>query len=261
MSSKQSGVNAVETAIQILAALARSQRPQMLKDIARLADMHPAKVHRYLVSMIRQDMVHQDSETGLYGWGPRALDIGMAALRSVSFIRVAAKEAAALRDKTEVTVAVAVWGTYGATHVLVEESHRDIVTKSQYGSVLPLLTSATGRVFAAFLPASATRLIIATEIKDLTRRYGSETTCQSEVDAILANVRANEIAQALGDYWPGIHALCCPVFDHNESIVGALTVLAPAGQFDPDIDGPVAQALREAAQRVSDSLGRAKMMP
>jgi DNA-binding IclR family transcriptional regulator len=255
MAREQAGVKAVETAIRILVALTGTERPQMLKDIARRAKMHPAKVHRYLVSFIRQGMVQQNADTGFYMWGPLALDIGTAALRSVSLIRVAAEEASTLRDKAEVTVAVAVWGTHGATHVLVEEARKTVVTKSQLGSVLPLLTSATGRVFAAYLPVSSTKAMIDAELKELKKHDGKRVRSREYYERLLSEVRKNGISRALGDFSPGIHALCCPVLDHKDAIVGAITVLAPAGEFDPDVRGPVARLLRQATARISHALG------
>lgn len=259
MRGKVSGVKSVDTATRLLVALAGTEQPQMLKDIARRANMHPAKAHRYLVSFVRQGMVRQDPNTGFYMWGPLALDIGAAALRSVSFIRVAAEEASTLRDKTNITVAVAVWGTHGATHVLVEEARKSVVTKSQLGSVLPLLTSATGRVFAAYLPSSSTKQLLEAEFNELKKRQGSRARSRTYYDHILAAVRQNGVAQALGDYSPGIHALCCPVVDHKNAIVGAITVLAPAGEFDPDIKGPVAQLLKQTSVRISEALGRKRV--
>jgi DNA-binding IclR family transcriptional regulator len=255
MIRRQAGVNAVETAIRILVALAGAERPQMLKDIARRASMHPAKVHRYLVSFIRQGMVRQDTNTGFYMWGPLALDIGTAALRSVSFIRVAPEEASALRDKAGVTVAVAVWGTHGATTVLVEEARKTVVTKSQLGSILPLLTSATGRVFAAYLPAASTKIMIEAELKELKKHHGKRVRSRKYYERLLSEVRRNGIGRALGDFSPGIHALCCPVLDHKDTIVGAIAVLAPAGEFDPDVHGPIARLLRQATARISNALG------
>ncbi len=253
---KIGGVKAVDTATRLLVALTGSEQPRMLKEIAHRANLHPAKVHRYLVSFVRQGMVRQDPTSGLYTWGPLALEIGAAALRSVSFIRIAAVEASFVRDKANATVAVAVWGTHGATHVLVEEARKSVVTKSQLGSVLPLLTSATGRAFAAYLPSSATKGMIEDELKKMKKLFGKKARTRSYYERIFATVRENGIAQALGDYSPGIHALSCPVFDHNDSIAGVLTALAPAGEFDPAVTGPVAQMLKDASGRVSTDLGR-----
>ena len=42
----------------------------MLKDIARVMQMHPAKCHRYLVSLIRKNYARKLSD-GRYGLGDR----------------------------------------------------------------------------------------------------------------------------------------------------------------------------------------------
>lgn len=250
------GVKAVETAVRVLVALTGAEQPQMLTDIARRARMHPAKVHRYLASFIKQGIVSKDEDSGLYIWGPLALDIGAAAFRSVSFIRIAADEAARLRDQLGATVAIAVWGTYGATHVVVEEARKSVVTKSQLGSVLPLLTSATGRVFAAYLPSTATQDLLEAEYKELKKKFGAKVRSRTEFNHIIKHVRTQGISQVLGDYSPGIHALSSPVFDHKDAIVGALTVLAPAGDFDASETGASAAMLQKVTEKISQDLGR-----
>ena len=46
----QRGIQSVEVGGQLLKALAHHGRPMALKDLARAADMTPAKAHPYLVS-------------------------------------------------------------------------------------------------------------------------------------------------------------------------------------------------------------------
>ncbi len=47
-----------------------------LKDLAREAEMSPAKAHPYLVSFSRLGLIEQDRASGHYLLGPLALQLG-----------------------------------------------------------------------------------------------------------------------------------------------------------------------------------------
>ena len=53
------------------------------------------------------------------------------------------------------TLALAVWGNHGPTIVHWEESPQAVTANLRLGDVMPLLSSATGRCFAAYMPPEA----------------------------------------------------------------------------------------------------------
>jgi hypothetical protein len=61
-----------------------------------------------------------------------------------------------LRDELGFTVGLAVWGAAGPTFVRFEETNDALIISGRPGSVMPVLTSSTGRVFGAYLPRSIT---------------------------------------------------------------------------------------------------------
>jgi DNA-binding IclR family transcriptional regulator len=254
-SDHQAGVKAVETAARLLVAMRDGSGRDMLKDIAARADMHPAKAHRYLLSLIRAGIIKKEEASGLYAWGPLAIDIGAAAIRTTSFVRSGANEAISLRDKLEVNVALAVWGTFGPTHIYEEDANRAIITRSQIGSVLPLLNSATGRAFAAF---DRTPVVVEAIQKEITAKSDSvaeQSRIRREFDALCAKTREVGLGQAIGDYHRGVISLSCPVFDYRSVMIGAMTILSHQGDFDPSVDGPAARALKDSGLKVSRELG------
>ena len=71
----QNGVQSLEIGLSILDILIDHHEPMMLKDIAQSMGMHPAKMHRYLVSLIRKDYARKLSD-GRYGLGNRGNTLG-----------------------------------------------------------------------------------------------------------------------------------------------------------------------------------------
>src|SRR6516164_669633 len=162
---QRAGIQSVEVAARILRALAEAGQPLPLKDLARLAHMPPGKVHRYLVSLTRTELVTQDESSGHYGIGPTAIALGLVGLRNVDVVRTATTLLPSLRDEIKETVLLAIWSPQGPVVFALEESRRSVYMNLRVGSILPLLQSATGRVFAAFLPSDLTASILSTEMR------------------------------------------------------------------------------------------------
>lgn len=246
---EQAGVQSIETGMRLLLALAETTHAQPLKALAEASAMPAAKAHRYLVSFIRMQFVERDQATSGYRLGPASVQVGLAAIASLNLVRLAAPELRLLRDTLGLTVALAVWGTYGPTYVLVEEPIRTIAIDSKPGTVLPLSGTATGRVFAAFLPNHLTAALLQREI-------GSAPSPRHDAFAtLLAKVRNVGFAWSHGEHTPHIYGMSAPLFDHQAQLRGALTIIGGKGEFETAPDGPVAIALRQSALRLSRSMG------
>src|SRR5580765_8943861 len=158
------GVKSVEVAGRILDHLARAQTPVALRELAVAGGMSPGKVHRYLASFLASGLARQDSDTRQYALGPLAMRLGLAALNSYQPLRDAMALQHELRDRIDETMVLSVWGAQGPTIVNVAESSQPIIMTMRIGAVLPILATATGLAFAAFLPRHFTEPLIRTEL-------------------------------------------------------------------------------------------------
>ncbi|MBX3684502.1 MAG: IclR family transcriptional regulator [Rhodocyclaceae bacterium] len=251
------GIQSIEVGGTLLQALVRNGAPMMLRDLAKEAGMPPAKAHPYLVSFGKLGLIEQDALTGRYGLGPFALQMGLAALHGVDPLRVALTEIAPLADEIQLNVAVAVWGNHGPTIVRIEECSKPIHVNMRPGTVMtPLMASATGRLFAAFLPDRITRPIIEAELSRLVLTdQPAPRASRKLADEMLAEVRRHGLARALGNPIPGINAFSAPVFDSGGNIALCITAMGPAGTFETEWDSPTASKLLGCAQEISRRLG------
>lgn len=249
------GVQALETGLSVLDAFAGFVRPAMLKDIAHAAAMHPAKAHRYLVSFIKFGYVEQDAH-GRYSLGRNALRMGLAGLAQVDAIRLVTPLLDELSGTVGETVLAAVWGNRGPTVVQWRDSPHPVTVNVRPGSVMPLLASATGRVFTAFLDPALTATLVADELKARkTAKLRRFPDSAKDVRELVRTVRDAHLGQVAGDLVPGINSVSAPVFDHDGRLVLAITALGNDAIFDADPAGPIADAVREAARALSERLG------
>ncbi|WP_421073881.1 IclR family transcriptional regulator [Paraburkholderia sp. A2WS-5] len=252
----RSGIQSIEVGFRLLEVLTNEPRAMMLRDLAQRAGMSPAKAHRYLVSFMRLGVVAQDPLSGRYELGGFALQLGLARLARVDGVKLARIALAELRDALDITVGIAVWGNQGPTVVHWMESSHPAKASLKLGDVMPMLSSATGLLFAAYLPRSKTGPMIERELGSA-QHYVSGSTPRSheELERALAEVREHGAARVEGMLLPTIHAFCTPVFDATGDLALGLIALGHEGAFDIAWNGVVDTALRACAQKLSYELG------
>ncbi|MEO8009330.1 MAG: IclR family transcriptional regulator C-terminal domain-containing protein [Betaproteobacteria bacterium] len=158
-----------------------------------------------------------------------------------------------LARETGQSVALAVWGNFGATIVRLEEPVQPLHVNLRTGTVMSLGHTATGRLFAAYMP----RRVVEPLLSDDLARWQAVPLTQAALDLALADIRKHGLSRTLGHPIPGIDALCAPVFDSVGHIVLGILVMGPSATFDSNWDGAVAKPLLRCALEVSRRTGRA----
>lgn len=252
------GIQSVEVGARLLKVLAEHNRAMMLKDLARKAEMAPAKAHRYLASYIRCGLVSQDRYTGHYDLGAFALELGLSSLARLDIIKAADPILEGLCEKISETVALAVWGTHGATIIRMFEPMTTITVSLRPGAVMPLTNSATGRCFAVFCSRPAVRRVLDAEIRaQIDAAPESAESLRKKLDHLFNEIRAHRVSRASGSLTLGINGFSAPVFDYAGDMVAALTTLGAVEHFDESWSSPIANELRLAAALLSRQIGYA----
>jgi DNA-binding IclR family transcriptional regulator len=184
-----------------------------------------------------------------------------------------------LAVSTGMSVAMAVLGPLGPTVVRLEESARPLHVSLRVGTVMSLVNTAIGRVFAAHVAddvragllaqdhlrlagADAAEIFTATAVKDSTTGVARDADAAPGPAPLvkayaqrLAQIRMDDIDTALSRPVPGIDTLAAPVFDHTGSICVVLALMGPSGSFDSAPAGQPARTLRAATARLSRRFG------
>lgn len=245
-------VRSAEVGTDILKALAELSPATSLSRLAEHVGMPASKVHRYLQALIASGFAVQDASTNHYSLGREALRVGLAALDSMDVLKSAAAPLAELRDVLNETCFLAVWGNRGATVVQVEQAVRAVTVVTQVGSVLPLLGSSTGLVFAAFLPE---REVAELREEELAGRADHPLADPAAYAVLLEGIRARGLHAIHGLLMPGVEALSAPVFDARGRVAAVLTVVGPASIFQAEEQGPAAERLLATTRAISWRMG------
>jgi DNA-binding IclR family transcriptional regulator len=253
----QLGIQSIEMGMRLMGVLtehAFDNPAPMLKTLAAEAGMPAAKAHRYMVSLVRSELVERDTATGRYRLGPMARLIGLRAIQSLDVIKISHTHLPTYCAELGFSVGVAIWSYNGPTIVAVEETAQPVTIGTRIGQVLPIIHSATGQVFGAYLPRTITQNLIKKEVLALKKR-GGPLMSNLDIDKLFEVVRASGVGATEGGLNPTINAVSAPIFDHRGGLVAAITTLGAAGEFDAARDGPIASQIKSMAATLSHELG------
>jgi len=248
-------VQSAEIGLAVLHKLAMMGGAASITALSAELEENPAKVHRYLVSLVQSGFVYQDPGSSRYVLGPQSIFVGLIAQRQAQPLRAATAELAALLDELNVTCFVALMGEKGPMIMRWDDPRELVTVNVRAGSVLPLLWSATGRVFAAYAPSPQVDQLMREELRSASAAHRQEIGTLKDARRIIDTVRQHGVATVDGTLLAGISGLAVPVLSVDGRAVAALAALGVSGNFDVSLEGPIAQALRAAGVRASRKLG------
>ena len=252
---RRRGVDAVETAGAVLAAILREGGSARLKRIAERSGISPPKVHRYLVSLVACGLVQKDRDGIGYRFGLLARGIGLSASADGDLVEAVAPAVLAFSEEHGLTCGIA---RFAAGEVRVQRwivPSRDFAITPRPGAAhrMEITSSVTGRLFGAFLPAAIVRPLAEAELAAEGGTARPDALARAERD--FAAIRAAGLASGAGPRVPGINALGVPVLGPSGAILVGLTLIGHESHVAADPGTPLARAFRDLAERLGRFLG------
>lgn len=252
-SPARQGIQSVELAMTVLQALEEGRGPMSLTQISAASGMQPSKVHRYLVSLARVGLVAQSPSSGRYDMGPAMRRLGVESLRRMDEVALVSEHLPGLRDSTSHAVNLSVWGDHGPVVVRWEYGAHALPITVRVGATMPLLTSAMGGAFLAYLPEQLTTPVLCEQLEVETL----DASSRERVDGIKTGVLREGVANTVGGVIPGITSVAAPVFTAGESFPLVVTLVMPArGVTEQDVARLSAELL-DSTRAMSEVLGHA----
>ncbi|HTK34047.1 MAG TPA: IclR family transcriptional regulator [Caulobacteraceae bacterium] len=248
LGAKRRGINSVEQGVAVLQAVVDLKKAASLKEIAEQAGMESSQTHRYVSSLVNCGMLRQDAATGRYDLGPTALRTGIAALSRHDALTRAEETARDFSNSSGATTLVSVWASGGPTVIRWNPGSPPVYTMLTIGSVLPVATSSTGKVFLAFLPeaqlapvllAEGHKLPLAKDPSLLKERERMRTTFLCDIDSPLVR---------------GLRVFAAPILGVNDALVAVVTAFVPES-VPRKLDEGYRRGLLAACAKATSDLG------
>lgn len=228
-------------------------RPELgLSEVARLAGLDKATVHRMLSTLAKHGFVEQDIHSKLYRLG--AAPLRYARIRESSFPTAALIEPILqqLAADTGETCHASLIAGGGLATVGVVAGRKALHVTLDAGERLPYHATASGIVCLAFLSDRQRQAILGRKLST----YTEQTMINPEqVQQAVLKARAAGYAVADQTYEADVYGIAAPIFDAGGHACGAVAVATPAARMTREMRNHIVQRVLSAAIRVTESLG------
>ncbi len=238
--------------LRLIEALAYSDGPRGVTELAAELELTKSNVHRLLTTLSMHGYVRQDPRHSGYELTTKIWELGSQVIRRIdltSVARPAMERLAALTGETEHL------STLDETDVVyldkIESSHH-IRAHTHVGQRAPAYTMATGKAMLAQMPDSYLERF----------RYKLEAftpTTITTMDALYRSVdevrRAGFAQVPHGEWREGIAACACAVLGPQGDLAGAVGVSGPDLRMTQETLDAFAPQVVEAARKISAALG------
>lgn len=246
-------IKSVKKAIAILRVLAESRNPLAIGELAAKLRMTPSTVSRMVATLVEEGLVEQERETGRCYLGLGLHILGNAALGKRELDRASYPWMLDLAERFNETVNLSKLHHGRVVYLRGTTSEELLRAEVQLGAVLPVHCTAPGKVLVAWRPEDEVVGIL--KVRGMERYTPNTITTVGAFLRELEEIRRTGIAYDNEELSVGLKGVGAPIRDHTGQVVAALSIGAPAYRLAGEKLVAVEEALREAADAISRTMG------
>ena len=196
-------------------------------EISKRLEYSQSKTYRLVRTLIKYNLVEENSGTAQYRLGLGALRLGLLAQQNFKLSWIARPLMKELSSLTKETVLLtAVNGTKGIVLDRVESEEPIRYSLFQPGATIPLHCGASSKILMAYLPEEDLDRIIT---RERLKRYTPNTiTDVKQLKAHLREIRERGYAFSDQEVDQGVRAIAVPILSGTGELVAGLSVAGPA---------------------------------
>jgi IclR family acetate operon transcriptional repressor len=247
------GHRSANRVVDILELVAARRDMLPLREISAQLEVPKSSLLPLLRALTARRYLDQ-SQTGEYRLGARALELGAGAARHVDLVEVAHRALVGLMRRTGETAFLGVLAADGLAMVYVDkvESEHVIRYAAGVGDRRPLHATSSGKALLAFLPAEQRERTV--KAIALARHTERTVTTVTALRATLAEIQRAGVCVSVDEFVLGAAGVTAPIFDRQGRVAAVCTVGGPTDRVRPRVRALTAEVKRTAAA-ISAQLG------
>lgn len=246
-------MSTIGKALSLLNFFTENRLEIRLSEMAKLANMDKATVHRHLTELKNAGILEQIGNDRLYRMGPEVLRLANLRESAVPLLEVAKSILQQLsKDRSETThlsllkndVLVTVAYSYSRAHAMAimmgdNDSH-------------PLHATSSGLAVLAYSTPEFINQILEGPLQKYTQ---NTLTDPNQIRELLQDVRQKGFSESIGGFEDNTHSIASPVFNQAGRTIGAISVTAPALRVGAPEREATSKAVMQAAQDLTRQTG------
>lgn len=250
--SNRDYVNSFARGLEVIRAFTRSKPKMTLSEIARTTGMTRATVRRFLLTLVREGYAETDGK--YFSLKPKVLELGYAALSSLSFLDVVQPIMIRLSDKLKESCFAAVLDGQDVVYIArANPPNRFVSIDLGVGSRAPAHCVSTGRVLVAALPEEQQLEYL--EKATLTKFTPHTVTSKVKLRSLIEDARVKGWSTCDQELEIGLRSISVPIRNKSNQVIAALNIACPSSRITPeDMHTKILLELQSASQAITASL-------
>jgi DNA-binding IclR family transcriptional regulator len=240
--------NTLVKGLQVLEALARSERALGVSELALMLDLSKSNVHRLLQALVDLRYVVKNETTAEYSASLKLWELGNRVSLRVAVRHAAQTPMAELLLATRESVHLAVLEGHEVLYIHKLDSPQPVRAYFEIGGRAPAHCVATGKAMLAWQPEATLKQFAASGLQ----RYTAATIVDAD-DFLreMERVRHQGYAVNRGEWRDSVWAIGAPIRDSAGTVVAAVGISGPSSRIKPAQIRLLAHLVRKAADDVS----------
>lgn len=250
MANSGSGESVVDRIVKLLSAFERSTPVLTMSELSRATDLPTSTTHRLATELLDAGFLDRDAE-GRFGIGVKMWELAARSNPVEEFRRRGLPVLEGIHEAVRQHVSLAIPSFEDFTVLYLERLDKlgAAVNLAEVAGRLDMHSTSAGLCMVAHAPHRIQAELLARPLAKSTPR--TETN-PGRIRAHLAQIRDRGFARLAGDLVKENAAYAVPVFGRGNEVIGAITVVTPLADEDPQLIIPV---LVSAGRSLSRSMG------
>ncbi len=220
---------AIDKAVQIFDFLAQHSG-STFSQIYQGVNLPKSTTSSLLASLLVHGLLRQ--EQNKYYLGIRLYEFGSKAEEDMDIKKIALEPLTQLRDQTHLTCHLGVQEGFAAIYLTKLESPSAVVIRTWVGKKLSLYSSGLGKALLAWLPDEQVDILFPEE--QLKTHTATTIATKTQLKQQLQEIRQQGWAFDNGEDSEGIYCVAVPIFDKQQRVVAAISLVGVAFQISAD---------------------------
>ena len=246
-------VQSVDRTLTILEVLSDYNEGLGITEISKLIDLHKSTVYRLLGTLIYKGYVIQDMFSNKYKLSLKLYELGSKRVSSMDILKSSKSYTEKLMKRVNEVVHLVIRDENDIVYIDKVEADNTIRMASTIGRRSPLYCTSVGKAILAYLPEEEVKQIWEnSKIEKLTEYTITDfNVFQKE----LGEIKEKGYAIDNEENEMGVRCIGAPVFNHNGSIEGAISISGPAIRVTKEKIEEFANEVKKYASLISKELG------
>lgn len=242
--------NSLTNALTILKSFSMDNPEQGVTEIAENLNIGKSTVHRLLLSLGSEGFVYKDPNSNRYSLGTSLLSLTTIVNSQLPIVNESIPILNVLTERTGETSHLGILEGKYVIYLQKIESDNPVKLSTHFGMRQPIHATSIGQIILAYQNEKTINKLIPENLEKFTDKT---ITTRDKLKMKLTVIRSQHFVIADEEYEKGFISISAPVFDENDQVIAAVSIVGPVNRMKNKIKQKVfLEEVKSAAEKLSE---------